>query len=147
MKLRYKVWRESNMEGGDTIGDLVKGFGAEVLLDDIRVGDEFLVRETVWELNPKRPSRYELLRVDQGYSGNMNGNIKRYHGWRGTVDGCATYVHGMHKVVSIGEIHTETQEHLVPPAEDYIIGYDVVHVTGHWAYVTIDEADAHPDWE
>ena len=139
MKLRYKVWRESGMDGGDCIPDLIKGCGAQVLLDDIHVGDEFLVRETSWELNPKRHPRYELLRVNEGYPGNVNEHIKRYHGWRGTIDGCATYVHGMHKVVSIGEIHTEEQARNE--------GFDTVYVIGHWAYVTIDEVDARPDWE
>lgn len=148
MKTRYKVWCEVNMEGGDRIIDLTSTSDDNtLLLDDIHVGDEFLVVETYNEMRPKEASTFTLFRTNEGLSGNMNWNIKRYHGWRGTSNNLARFAHGVHKVISIGEIHTETQEHLVQPKYDFILGYDVENVTGHWTYVTIGEDDVHPDWE
>lgn len=34
----------------------------------------------------------------EGYPGNMNTAIKRYHGWRGTSYGTATYAYGVRRV-------------------------------------------------
>lgn len=150
MKTRYKVWREINMEGGDRVVDLTTTSDDNtLLLDDIHVGDEFLVVETYNEMRPKENSRFTLFRTNEGLSGNANWNIKRYHGWRGTSDNLARFAHGVHKVISIDEIHTETQEQLVQSKYSPILAYDydVENVTGHWAYVTIGEDDVHPDWE
>lgn len=33
----------------------------------------------------------------------MNPEIKRYHGWRGTSYGTATYAHGLREVIKISE--------------------------------------------
>lgn len=146
MKTRYKVWREAGMEGGDRIKDLTTAkLDNDLLLDDIHVGDEFLVMETCNEMRPKESSKFTLFRTNKGLGGNLNGSVKRYHGWRGTSYDVATYALGVHKVISISEVHTERQEQ-----EQFVQRYEAympVTVTGHWAYVTIDEEDAHPDWE
>lgn len=42
----------------------------------------------------------------EGYPGN-SGNIKRYHGWRGTTQGTAIYVYGVREVLDVGELKTD----------------------------------------
>lgn len=37
----------------------------------------------------------------EGLPGNTDHNIRRYHGWRGTTNGIATYAHGLRTVEAI----------------------------------------------
>lgn len=51
--------------------------------------------------------RYDLVPYrGEGYPGN-SGNIKRYHGWRGTTQGTAIYVYGVREVLEVGELKTD----------------------------------------
>ena len=69
---------------------------------------------------------YKLIRDFGGVGGNLNPQIKRYHGWRGTTDNISCYACGLRKVIKIRKTETKKGEPLV--------------------YVTVGK-DIHPDWE
>lgn len=36
-----------------------------------------------------------------GYPGNVNGNIKAFHGWRGTINDIYVEAHGVYEIISV----------------------------------------------
>lgn len=40
--------------------------------------------------------RFDSRAVNEGYPGNVNPAIRRFHGWRGTTDNIAVYAHGVY---------------------------------------------------
>ena len=42
--------------------------------------------------------------VEEGYPGNANHSVRRFHGWRGTSYGTAVYAHGVHRITSINQL-------------------------------------------
>jgi hypothetical protein len=43
-----------------------------------------------------------------GIPGNMNSNIRRYHGWRGTTNDISHNAHGLRKIISVGQLKNGT---------------------------------------
>lgn len=66
----------------------------------VRVGEVYTISEIHPESNPSYKS-YMLLPGDRGGISGKMGNVKRYHGWRGTTCGFACYALGVHEVVNI----------------------------------------------
>lgn len=79
------------------------GWGGKDDLSWVKKGSLVFLREAVYEdgghLYYLAPYRGE------GYPGN-SGNIRRYHGWRGTTQGTAIYVYGVREVLEVGELKT-----------------------------------------
>ena len=49
--------------------------------------------------------KYSLLfDCPDGIPGNLNHDITRYHGWRGTTDDVSCYAHGLREIVNIREL-------------------------------------------
>ena len=77
--------------------------------------------------------RFDTDAVDKGgIPGNLNSEIRRYHGWRGTSYGITAYAHGIRKVKAVRRVEKSS-----PDYEDMGGGYYAVTVG----------ADIHPDWE
>lgn len=92
----------------------------------VSVGDEVILIETRRE--GCSASEWKCIpHTGYGIGGNLNENIKRYHGWRGTSYGVATYAHGIRKVLKVSSI------------VDPDTGYDAQKITVG--------KDLHPDWD
>jgi len=50
------------------------------------------------------PSYSLVFDAPDGIGGNMNNEIKRYHGWRGTTSDIETYAHGLRRIISVNEL-------------------------------------------
>ena len=87
------------------------------------VGDKFILVETTRDTHDGDiVSSWSLAQDEGGIGGNLNRDIKRYHGWRGTSFGRAVYAHGLRKITR------------VKPVDDFTLK------------VTVGK-DLHPDWE
>lgn len=69
-------------------------------LDTVNVGDQYIL---VSHTDTMTQHTYYTLAHDNGagISGNMNSNIKRYHGWRGTTGDVSVCAEGLHRVERI----------------------------------------------
>ena len=66
------------------------------------VGDEVVLISYTQESG--NCTNWEIIKhTGQGIPGNVNQSICRYHGWRGTSNGWATYAHGVRKITKIVE--------------------------------------------
>lgn len=65
------------------------------------VGEEVMLIEKYNENTNK--SWWDLRRCD-GIGGNIDSNIKKYHGWRGTTNNIGIYAHGLRKVIRASEL-------------------------------------------
>lgn len=69
----------------------------------VKVGEKVMLVEKTNELSGD--IWWEIVRnSDDGISGNMNAEIKRYHGWRGTTSNIGTYAHGLRQVIKASEL-------------------------------------------
>ena len=94
-----------------------------VVLDEMamfipELGDEVILLEK----DDMDHTWFDLARGRGGIGGNLNSNIKRYHGWRGTSYGTSTYAHGLRKVIKKwtdkkGNIHITVGKDLHPDWE------------------------------
>lgn len=67
----------------------------------VKEGEKYVLIERCKE---EQDAGYFDLRKDTGgIGGNLNPEIKKYHGWRGTSYGTALYAHGLRKVISASE--------------------------------------------
>ena len=73
----------------------------EMLEYDIKTGKVYAVAEIHNLLNNAK--RYSFKNPDEGFSGNTNKNIKRYHGWRGTTNNWYKEAIGVREIISITE--------------------------------------------
>ena len=90
-----------------------------------QIGTEFILLEYQDE---NGNAWYGLRKHDgQGIGGNMNANIKRYHGWRGTTNNVSKYAHGVRKIIKVTEPKQNKE------------GFDFIKVTVG--------PDLHPEWE
>ena len=46
---------------------------------------------------------FSIRLAPDGIGGNEDGEVKRFHGWRGTTNDSAIYAHGMREVLSVSE--------------------------------------------
>lgn len=92
------------------------------------VGDEVILLEMYRE--PYCDSSWwdAVKHTGDGVPGNMNREIKRYHGWRGTSYGVSLNAHGVHRVTKVVDLG------------------DNPHDIGNLYKVTVGK-DLHPDWE
>lgn len=67
----------------------------------VKTGEKYILIELCKEGADR--GYFDLKEDNGGISGNMNPAIKRYHGWRGTSNGTATYAHGLREVVKVSE--------------------------------------------
>lgn len=67
----------------------------------VKEGEKYILIERYSESEDK--GSFYLMEDRGGISGNMNPGIKRYHGWRGTSYGTATYAHGLREVIKASE--------------------------------------------
>lgn len=77
----------------------VLGYG----LDELRVGCPALLISKYNE-NTGADSYYLCFgdkTTEEGYPGNADSSVRRFHGWRGTSYGIAVYAHGVHRITSI----------------------------------------------
>lgn len=65
--------------------------GDEVILIEYRYGDGI---NSKWKIVPF---------AGEGIGGNINPEIKRIHGWRGTSYGVAVYAHGVRRVTKVSD--------------------------------------------
>lgn len=71
--------------------------------DNIAVGDEVILIERSYTLGSA--VYYYIVRDNgKGIGGNLNSNIKCYHGWRGTTNDWAIYALGLRRVERIDPI-------------------------------------------
>ena len=70
----------------------------------IQVGEKMVLVSSE-DVGPgsKSKERYYLIADKGGVSGNMDRDIKRYHGWRGTTNNSSVYAHGLREVIKISE--------------------------------------------
>lgn len=94
----------------------------------LKVGDEVILIERKRE-GSDSGSWSCVLHKGEGVEGNMNHNIKRYHGWRGTTDGVAINAHGVRKVIKVESLFDDNLKSMV-------IGQKI----------TVGK-DLHPEWE
>ena len=94
------------------------GWGPEV-----KIGDEVILVER-FDIN-RGLTQWQLRIAPDGIGGNMDGNYKRYHGWRGTTNNISITAHGLRKVIKVRDSSSD---------------YDVYQT------VTVGP-DLHPDWE
>lgn len=66
----------------------------------LSLGERVMLVEKYDESTGK--SWYTLCR-SEGISGNVDPSIKKYHGWRGTTSGIATFAHGLREVIRADE--------------------------------------------
>lgn len=69
------------------------------------VGDEVLVYSKVY--NNEGGAEYYYISKEfaaEGYPGNMDKSIKKYHGWRGEYNNVSTYAHGVYTIKSIDTV-------------------------------------------
>ena len=90
---------------------------------EVKVGDEVILIER-YDIN-KGTTQWQICFAPDGIGGNMDGNIKRYHGWRGTTNNISITAHGLRKVIKVRNSDSD---------------YDVYQT------VTVGH-DLHPDWE
>lgn len=93
----------------------------------IELGQELLLIGVEKEGYEKE--QFSLVDAPEGYGGNVNPGIKRFHGWRGTTDGTSVYAYGLRRVISIRKAPKRQQ------------GYGCVPIC--WA-ITVGP-DLHPD--
>lgn len=67
----------------------------------LEIGEEVMLIE---KQNENTGDSEFCLRKGNGVGGNMNREIRKYHGWRGTTNGIATYAHGLRKIIKAGEV-------------------------------------------
>lgn len=67
----------------------------------VKEGEKYILIEKCKEGEVK--GSFELREDNGGIGGNMNPEIKRYHGWRGTSYGIATYAHGLREVINVSD--------------------------------------------
>ena len=46
-------------------------------------------------------SHFYLIPGDEGIGGNMNSEVKCFHGWRGTSYGRSVYAHGLREILAV----------------------------------------------
>lgn len=66
-----------------------------------REGDEVLVYSRV--NNNTGSETFEISKeyAREGYPGNLNTHIRRFHGWRGETNNISTYAHGVYTVKAV----------------------------------------------
>lgn len=136
-KTRFKVYEDPSY----TTTVLGKDF-QPVKLSDVNIGDEFLLVET-YSLTKHFKSNYRLIAAEAGGAcGNpdLGDYSRKYHGFRSSCDDTGTWAHGVHKVVSIGEIRTSEEV-------EYVGLLDRIYVDKRYAIITLGEEDVHPDWD
>ena len=69
--------------------------------DAIREGDEVLVYSQLDTMTGKEYFYISKRFARDGYPGNMDSSVKRYHGWRGSNNNVATYAHGVYTIKSV----------------------------------------------
>lgn len=79
----------------------------EPLNKTVSVGEKVMLIEKYNELTGK--SNFTVNKSQDGISGNMNSDIKKYHGWRGTFNDVATYAHGLREVVKVGNLEEDNE--------------------------------------
>lgn len=69
---------------------------------NFKEGEEVILMSKIYE-NAEKPYWYaiKLSECPNGIGGNMNHEIKTFHGWRGTSYGTALYCHGVRKIEKI----------------------------------------------
>ena len=93
-----------------------KTFIADEYQASVAVGDEVILIESRYE--DGRNSKWKVVPfTGEGIGGNMNPEIKRAHGWRGTSYGVAVYAHGVRRVTKVSD------------CEDPYTGYTVQKIT------------------
>jgi len=71
------------------------------LVYPVKEGEKYILIERCGEGESK--GYFDLREDNGGIGGNMNPEIKMYHGWRGTSYGIATYAHGLREVTKVSE--------------------------------------------
>lgn len=85
---------------------------------DLTIGTEYVVVERSNENNGAH--WHELRRHTKGgIPGNMDHNIRRYHGWRGTTNNTSTVALGLRKIVAVtkyknGNVKVTMSDDLLP---------------------------------
>ena len=100
--------------------------------EELKKGDEVILCEKVVEGSVSDDGYFYVKKhLGEGIPGNLNKEIKRYHGWRGMTDGVAMYAYGVRKIIKIQILPDDT-------SDKYGLrkGYKI----------TVGK-DLHPDWE
>ena len=93
--------------------------------DDIQPGDLVLVytRENAmtggveWHINKAFAA--------SGYPGNMDGSVRRFHGWRGTTNDQRIEAHGVFRVKSVSTVYRDLDGNSAPFLKVVLTGRDV----------------------
>lgn len=74
--------------------------------ESYKVGDKVLVLHKYHELIPNDEGWYDISKrhAEEGYPGNMDYTVKRFHGWRGTTNNISTYAMGVYEIKKIEEL-------------------------------------------
>lgn len=108
----------------DEYGGKLPPVGTEVIL--VHIVDESRPSVDYWRIHP---TAHQPATMEDGIAGNMNREIKLFHGWRGTSNNTSVTAHGVHAVINAKQIHRPASEIDVPLYE-----------------IEISE-DIHPDWD
>lgn len=101
MKLTYRFTDERDDEGRFPRGTYE--LYSNPWVENLEKGDRVIVYSESREGSGKEVF---YIRPDNGSGipGNMNSNIRRYHGWRGTTDGVSVYAYGCYSIKSVERI-------------------------------------------
>lgn len=71
-----------------------------------KTAEKFEVGDNVLLYSKQPEGKAEIFNASKkyaktGYPGNMNNDICRFHGWRGTSYGTATYAYGVREVIKV----------------------------------------------
>lgn len=68
-----------------------------------KVGDKVLVTHMYHELIPNDEGWWDISKrhAEEGYPGNMDCTVKRFHGWRGTYNNISTTAMGVYEIKKV----------------------------------------------
>ena len=74
--------------------------------ENYKVGDKVLVTHMYHELVPNDEGWWDISKkhAEEGYPGNMDHTVKRFHGWRGTYNNVSTNAMGVYEIKKVQEL-------------------------------------------
>ena len=98
----------------------------EDIYADFHVGDAVILFGVKREGAPDSHEEFRLMKDNgRGVPGNMNREICRYHGWRGTSDGIVKTAYGLRKIKSMETLDKYSDEEGHYKSVKIVVGDDI----------------------
>ena len=96
------------------------------ILADYHTGDAVILYGTKREGAPEKTEIFRIMKDNgRGVPGNINREICRYHGWRGTSDGMIKYAYGLRKIKSLSVIDRYSDDEGHYQTVKIVVGSDI----------------------